>query len=68
VVAFDDSDWPSVSAVCRFVAANRAYTVVGPEEGQAIYTTTRDQPLPTRFIAFRKEAPDTRGWDFHRPF
>ena len=29
IIAMDDSDWPAIRKLCRFIATNRAYSVVG---------------------------------------
>jgi predicted O-methyltransferase YrrM len=33
VIAFDDCNWPSIHQVCRFIATNRPYRVVGATAG-----------------------------------
>jgi len=33
VVAFDDTNWPSIRKVCRFIATNRSYSVLGSVGG-----------------------------------
>jgi len=35
VIAFDDCNWPSIHQVCRFIATNRPYRVVGATSGAA---------------------------------
>ena len=95
VVAIDDTDFPSVWKLCRYITSNRAYSVVGclPASNEPIRLSPRfvvrdvatrisrsvsrslwrlthnDHLLPfSRCIAFRKEADDSRSWDFHRNF
>jgi predicted O-methyltransferase YrrM len=33
IIAFDDCNWPSIRQVCRFIATNRPYRVVGATAG-----------------------------------
>src|ERR1700740_1340773 len=35
VLAFDDCNWPSIHQVCRFIATNRPYRVLGATSGAA---------------------------------
>ena len=95
VVAIDDTDFPSVWKLCRYITSNRAYKVVrclpaaktpvrlsprviasdiatriSRSVSRSIWPLTHnDHLLPySRCIAFRKEADDTRSWDFHQRF
>ena len=91
IVVIDDSDFPSVWKLCRFITTNRAYSVVrclpNPDVpslltrkglgtrvsrslSRSMYRMTHgDRLVPhSRCIAFRKEAEDSRSWDFHREF
>lgn len=91
VVVIDDTDFPSVWKLCRYIITNRAYSVVrclSAEEaatrnplrwlsrksrrafGRGLWSVTHhDGLIPcSRCIAFRKEAEDSRSWDFHRRF
>jgi len=91
VVVIDDTNFPSVWKLCRFITTNRAYSVVRclpmPDVsslfsrkglGTRVYRsvwrsmyrmTHGDNLVPhSRCIAFRKEADDSRSWDFHREF
>jgi predicted O-methyltransferase YrrM len=90
-VVIDDTHFPSVRKLCRYIVTNRPYRVTRclavadtvtrhplrwlwlngtPRVSRALYRIThRDGLLPhSRCIAFRKEADDTRSWDFHRDF
>lgn len=55
IVAFDDLWMPSVAKVCSFIEKNRSYAEIGRSTNK-------------RCIAFRKEAADSRRFDFHRDF
>lgn len=77
VVAFDDAHYPSIRAVCRYVARNRAYTVCGTVEREPILERTlveyaADEEIgldpAASCIAFRKDGEDERPWDFHVAF
>jgi predicted O-methyltransferase YrrM len=90
VVVIDDTNFPSVWRLCRFIVTNLAYTVAGrvplqsestPSPlflvtkslwavGDKIGSIIRGDSLyrHSRCIAFRKEADDTRSWDFHHRF
>jgi predicted O-methyltransferase YrrM len=95
VVAIDDTDFPSVWKLCRYIVTNRAYSVVrclpAPKNPIRLSPRVVVQDLATRIsrsvsrsmwplvhndklvpysrcIAFRKEADDTRSWDFDRNF
>lgn len=91
VVVIDDTDFPSVWKLARYIVTNRAYKAI--QCVPAAETVTRhplrwllrngtrriakrwyqmthsDGLTPySRCTAFRKEADDTRSWDFHQPF
>jgi predicted O-methyltransferase YrrM len=91
VVVLDDTYFPSVWKLCRYIVTNRAYSVVGcvplAEDlsshplrrlaARVSHSVTRnlwrathsDKLVPlSRCIAFRKEAEDSRSWDFHQDF
>lgn len=82
VVALDDAVFPSIRKVCRFIIANRAYSLFrlegAPHALKTIWRVLKGRFFVTdvrlglvsgnRYIAFRKEAHDTRSWDFHREF
>lgn len=91
VVVIDDTDFPSVWKVCRFIVTNLPYSVVGqvPSENEStrnplklmakkglrvaqetVGSIIRRDGLSrhSRCIAFRKEANDSRSWDFHHRF
>ena len=91
IVVIDDTHFPSVWKLCRYIVKNRAYKVVECLPAADIVTrhplrwlhrngtrrasrawyrwTHNDGLLPhSRCIAFKKEAEDTRSWDFHRDF
>jgi methyltransferase family protein len=90
VVVIDDTDFPSVWRLCRFIVTNLAYSVAGrvPLQsestpgplfsvtnslwavGDKIGSIIRGDGLyrHSRCIAFRKDADDTRSWDFHHRF
>lgn len=53
VVVFDDTGWPSIRRVARFVATNRAYKIVG-------HVGSDDSP---RCRGLRDESPETRRLD-----
>lgn len=79
VVALDDTNFPAIRKVCRFVKTNLSYSVLGvaePDptllkrpllEGLLISTLTRkflrNMGLASRCVAFRKEGNDRRRWD-----
>lgn len=91
IVVIDDTDFPSVWKLARYIVKNRAYKVVQCLPAADIVTrhplrwlhrngtrrvsrtwyrlTHNDGLVPhSRCIAFKKEADDTRSWDFHRDF
>ena len=91
VVVIDDTNFPSVWKLCRYITTNRAYSVVRclpvPDDSslfsrnglgtrvsrwfsRSMYRMTHEDNLVphSRCIAFRKEADDSRSWDFHRAF
>jgi predicted O-methyltransferase YrrM len=91
IVVIDDTNFPSVWDLCRYIVTNRAYSVVrclptpdiktrhpwrwwrlnGTRRiASAVYQAKYHNGLVphSRCIAFRKNAEDTRSWDFHRPF
>jgi predicted O-methyltransferase YrrM len=94
VVVIDDTDFPSVWKLCRYITTNRAYsvirclpaaeaplrlsrnlpgnlvTIVSHFVSKYSYRLTHDDRLLpfSRCIAFKKEADDSRSWDFHRNF
>ena len=91
VVVIDDTDFPSVWKLCRYIMTNRAYSVVRCLRAPEVFPLAsfrglaarishrfsrdfyrmshRDKLVPySRCIALRKEADDTRSWDFHRKF
>ena len=95
VVVIDDTDFPSVWKLCRYITTNRAYSVIrclpapdvplrlsprnlaGDLMTRVSHTVSRysyrlthhDGLLPfSRCVAFKKEADDSRSWDFHRNF
>jgi len=82
VVAFDDVNWPAVKKVCRFVATNRAYSIVGACGGsswkrRAAERLLRMMPfhysnvklgIGGRCVAFRKEKHDDRLWNHFSKF
>lgn len=76
VVVFDDTGWPSVRKVARFVASNRSYKIVdhvGSDEGpkcRGLHTrwpeelqADRQLGLEGECIAFEKLGDDSRHWD-----
>lgn len=76
VIVFDDTGWPSVRKVVRFVASNRSYKViehVGSDEGPKCRglrdrwpeetQADRQLGLQGECIAFEKQADDSRRWD-----
>src|SRR5262249_35359379 len=91
VVVIDDTDFPSVWKLAKYIVTNRTYKVMRCLPAAETVTrnplrwlrrngtrrlakkwyriTHRDGLCPySRCIAFRKEADDTRSWDFHRQF
>ncbi|MCL1471486.1 class I SAM-dependent methyltransferase [Argonema antarcticum] len=97
VVAIDDTSFPSIHKVCRFIVTNRAYSIYRyfnridykPSLGRRalerlahIYEPMRRILKPeyvqpdfelgfaprSELIAFKKEAEDTRKWNFYREF
>jgi len=50
IVAFDDVGWPSVRKVCRFIATNRAYSVVGTNGAESWKRRTIARLLRTRAV------------------
>ena len=91
VVVLDDTDFPSVWKLCRYIVSNRAYKVIQCLPSKQLPTARlpvrmaliglrsgwrwlrglakKDGLVPySRCVAFRKEADDTRSWDFHRSF
>lgn len=81
VVVFDDTGWPSIRTVARFVASNRNYKVidhVGTDDDPRCNRlrtspawspeTDRHLGLQGECIAFEKLADDTRRWDHFVPF
>jgi predicted O-methyltransferase YrrM len=91
IVVIDDTDFPSVWKLCRYITTNRAYSVIRclPAREASLrlsprnlmtrvshsisrysYRLTHDDGLLpfSRCVAFKKEADDSRSWDFHRNF
>jgi predicted O-methyltransferase YrrM len=81
IVVFDDTSWPSIRTVARFVASNRNYKVVGKvgtDEAAKSNRLRHCSPeslladkrlgLEGQCIAFEKLAEDTRQCDDHVEF
>jgi len=98
MVVLDDTNWPGIRKVCRYIATSRAYSVRSMRPADSSKLSIRhllldnilripgiSKPLRNILkpeliesdiklglrgscIAFKKEAEDTRRWDFHQPF
>ncbi|MEA5550656.1 class I SAM-dependent methyltransferase [Anabaena cylindrica UHCC 0172] len=78
ILAIDDTNFPSVAKVCRFILTNRAYSVShvltsrddrSPTFLKMMHILIKSQAVPqNRCIAFRKEAEDYRNWHFYEDF
>jgi predicted O-methyltransferase YrrM len=82
IIAFDDVWLPAVRKVCRFVATNRPYSVVGTCGANSWRRRTSERVLGTmpfcrsnfelgirgRCVAFRKEKHDDRLWNHFNRF
>ena len=75
IVVLDDTDWPSIRKLARYIATNHAYTPIRsvhprPVEESKPELTPTDVELGLwgSCIAFRKDSDDKRRWDFFEPF
>lgn len=50
IVCFDDANWPSLRKVCRYIAANRAYTVYKTHEPEEMSLKRRALQGLVRFL------------------
>ena len=81
VVALDDTHWPSLRRLARFIATNRNYAVIdhvgsdtpgsgrlGPHSTPETLELDRRLGLQGQCIAFEKKANDDRKCDFYMDF
>ena len=77
VVVFDDSTWPSVSKVIRYVLKNRSYTVFRCFKSDSfkykIFQTFQTFKNMSAIgigtcVALKKESEDKRKWNYHQNF